>query len=287
MPSKPARYWLLGFGCLMLGNAVYNLKDIDILPDTIFTRSSMHWGTVLEALILSFALANRLNFYEKEKEQIELGITKEKHNFLKELLLRQEQEKKRVAMELHDNIGQQLILIKNKSWKLQRQSEESLKSSVNIFIDHVAEIMAEIRNVLHRLRPYQMDLLGLTESVNGLISDTFTNYDIEMRQIDDINPLFDANESMHIFRIIQLLSNDIIKSSDFNGISYAITQHPRNVRFTFDVNCANLFLHALNDINDRLELLYGSIELNTSYSKTLITINIPYYAVLIGSNNQR
>ncbi|WP_449437052.1 7TM-DISM domain-containing protein [Pedobacter steynii] len=90
---KPALYFILGFGFLMLGNAVYNLKDLNILPDNLITRTSMYWGTLLEALILSYALASRLNFYRKQQEQIQLKTIEEKRAFLKELLQRQEQEK--------------------------------------------------------------------------------------------------------------------------------------------------------------------------------------------------
>lgn len=189
---KPAIYFILGFGFLMLGNAIYNLKDLNILPDNLITRTSMHWGTLLEALILSFALASRLNFYRKRQEQIQLKTIEEKRAFLKELLQRQEQEKKRIAMELHDNIGQQLILIKNRSWRLQQLSEVPMKNMVSRPIEHIAATMAEVRCILHRLRPYQMDLLGLTQSINGLITDTFNDYDIGQSHTDEINQYFNA-----------------------------------------------------------------------------------------------
>ncbi|WP_449437051.1 histidine kinase [Pedobacter steynii] len=82
-------------------------------------------------------------------------------------------------MELHDNIGQQLILIKNRSWRLQQLSKEPVKNLISGPINHIATIMAEVRSILHHLRPYQMDLLGLTQSINGLITDTFTDYQLE------------------------------------------------------------------------------------------------------------
>lgn len=272
---KPALYFILEFGCLMSGNAIYNLKDLDILPDNIFTRTSMHWGALADALILSLALANRLNFYQKEKEKIAVKLLNEKRGFLKELLQRQEQEKKRVAMELHDNIGQQLILIKNKFWRLQRQSEGESANPINQSIDHVGKIMAEIRSILHRLRPYQMDLLGLTESINGMIVDTFTKHEIEIRQVDDINLLFNPNESIHVFRIIQLLTDAVRDIDEYEKISYSIISLPQHVNFEFEIGMAQISLNSLNDINNRLELLKGSIVVHSNQSNTLINVNIP------------
>ncbi|WP_316818192.1 7TM diverse intracellular signaling domain-containing protein [Pedobacter nyackensis] len=269
---KPALYFILGFGCLMLGNAVYSLKDLDVLPDNLFTRTSMHWGTLLEALILSFALASRLNFYQREKEQIQIKSIEEKRNFLKELLKRQEQEKKRIAMELHDNIGQQLILIKNKSWRLQQLSEQPLKEEVTHSIDHVAEIMVSVRSILHRLRPYQMDLLGLTQSINGMIAEAFADYHLEHEKTDDINQLFNSDESMHIFRIIQLLTDGILSSVPFNQINFTITRLDSYVEFQFDLTGHQQPLGNFPDINNRLELLNGTL----NRTGTSINVCIPY-----------
>lgn len=273
---KPALYYLLGFGSLMMGNAVYNLKDLNILPDHLITRSSMHWGTLLEALILSFALANRLNFYQKQKAQIGLQIIEEKRNFLKELLQRQEQEKKRIALELHDNIGQQLILIKNKAWKLERKSEEALSGSINLSISHIGEIMTRIRGILHRLRPYQMDLLGLTESINGMIVEVFSHHELEISQIDHINHLFNPDESIHIFRIIQLITSAIPDSEESLAIRFAVLRHPGQVNFEFDIHPSPLGFEHLQDINNRLELLNGSISIDPIESGTRIKVKIPY-----------
>jgi signal transduction histidine kinase len=273
---KPAIYFILGFGSLMLGNAVYNLKDLDILPDNLITRTSMHWGTLLEALILSFALASRLNFYRKQQEQIQLKTIEEKRGFLKELLQRQEQEKKRVAMELHDNIGQQLILIKNRSWRLQQLSEGAIKDLVSAPINHIAAIMAEVRGILHRLRPYQMDLLGLTQSINGLITDTFIDFDIEQGNTDEVNEYFNTDESMHIFRILQLLTDSILASKPEKQIRYAITCHVSSVDFGFEIQTTRRILDGSPDIRNRLELLKGHIIVQKNQNTTQIIVNIPF-----------
>lgn len=272
---KPALYFILGFGFLMLGNAVYNLKDLNILPDYLLTRTSMHWGTLLEALILSFALASRLSFYRKQQEEIQLKTLEEKRDFLKELLQRQEQEKKRIAMELHDNIGQQLILIKNRAWRLQQLSEAPVKNLVSAPINHIAATMSEVRQILHRLRPYQMDLLGLTQSIHGLINDTFTEYHIEQGNTDEINQHFNTDESMHIFRILQLLTDNILESCPDKQLGYTITRHASSIDFEFKFQATRQLLNSSPDIQNRLELLKGSISVQQSQSNTKISINIP------------
>jgi two-component system, sensor histidine kinase LadS len=272
---KPALYFVLGFGCFILGNAVYNLKDLDVLPDNTFTQSSMHWGAILDALILSFALANRLSFYHKEKEQIQLRSIEEKSSFLKELLHRQEHEKKRVAMELHDNIGQQLILIKNRSWRLYQLSADSVKGQVMSAILQIAAIMAEVRNMLHRLRPYQMDLLGLTQSIHSLIAEAFTDYKIDRGEVADIDSFFAADEAIHIFRIIQLLTDYMLESAQTNQVFYAIHHQSSRVEFLFSINIPQKTFDDHSDISNRLELLNGHISVQNRLDNCIITVSIP------------
>lgn len=272
---KPSIYFIIGFGSLMMGNAIYNLKDIDILPENIFTSTSMHWGTLLESLILSFALADRLNFYQREKEQTQLKSIAKKKSFLRELLQKQENEKKRVAMELHDNIGQQLILIKNKAWRLQQLSDKTSQEAIGRTINHIADIITRVRSLLHRLRPYQMDLLGLTESINGMLTEVFSSHQFASQQIDNINKFFDSHESIHIFRIIQMLADAIILAIPERQINYCIIQSNGGIRINFSIEKTKNHIAIVQDIYNRLNLLDGHIELKTQETDTLISVWIP------------
>lgn len=272
---KPSIYFILGFGSLMMGNAIYNLKDIDILPENTFTRDSMHWGTLLESLILSFALADRLNFYQREKEKTQLKSIAKKKSFLRELLQKQENEKKRVAMELHDNIGQQLILIKNKAWRLQQLSDKTSEEAIGRTINHIADIITRVRSLLHRLRPYQMDLLGLTESINGMLAEVFSNHQFESEQVENINKSFDSQESIHIFRIIQMLADAIILAVPETQINYGIIQSNGRIKVSFSIEKTKNHITVIQDIYNRLNLLDGFIELKTEHTDTQISVWIP------------
>ncbi len=64
----PAKFFLIAWTFLMLGAVTYILKDLTILPYNTITANTMQIGSALEALLLSLALANRINIYKKEKE---------------------------------------------------------------------------------------------------------------------------------------------------------------------------------------------------------------------------
>lgn len=65
---KPAIYYLIAWGTLLLGVIIFLLKDFKLVPYTDFTINSLIIGSAVEAMLLSLALANRINIYKKEKE---------------------------------------------------------------------------------------------------------------------------------------------------------------------------------------------------------------------------
>ncbi|HEU4904316.1 MAG TPA: 7TM diverse intracellular signaling domain-containing protein [Flavisolibacter sp.] len=62
----PAKFFLIAWSLLLLSVAVYILKDYKILPYTQLTSSSLQIGSAVEALLLSLALADKINVYKKE-----------------------------------------------------------------------------------------------------------------------------------------------------------------------------------------------------------------------------
>lgn len=65
---KPSYYFLIAWITFLTGVIVFVLKDFGVLPYIDYTRYTMTIGTAIETIILSLALANRINILEKEKE---------------------------------------------------------------------------------------------------------------------------------------------------------------------------------------------------------------------------
>ncbi|MCR6638728.1 MAG: ATP-binding protein [Sporocytophaga sp.] len=65
---KPAKFFLLGWSWMLVGIIIYVLKDFQILGNNIFTNYTMPAGSAMEVILLSFALADRINTLKQEKE---------------------------------------------------------------------------------------------------------------------------------------------------------------------------------------------------------------------------
>lgn len=64
---QPAKYFLAAWSVFLLGVVIYILKDFEVLPFNNFTRYTMQIGSGIETVLLSFALAARINIYKKER----------------------------------------------------------------------------------------------------------------------------------------------------------------------------------------------------------------------------
>ena len=71
---RPAKYYLLAWTIFMVGIFIFALKDFSILPYNTFTKYTMSAGSSIELILLSFALADKINIYREEKQK-----TLEKH----------------------------------------------------------------------------------------------------------------------------------------------------------------------------------------------------------------
>ncbi|WP_282457220.1 7TM diverse intracellular signaling domain-containing protein [Chitinophaga sedimenti] len=204
----PAIYYLIGFGALVLMSIIFEFKMKGWLPESYWTESSLFIGAAIEAVVLSFALASKFNFYKKEKERLQEQAYQQAIHFSSELINMQEAERKRIASELHDSLGQKMVLIKNRILSISMAGTPPDDS----LAQHVAEAIQEIRNISYALRPYQLDLLGLTSSVKSLVEECCNAAQIDYSlQTDNIDAFFNNDASINVYRIIQECLNNIVK----------------------------------------------------------------------------
>ena len=83
----------------------------------------------------------------------------------------QEQERKRIASELHDSLGQYLLAIKN--WALFGLNSVTPENPAREYLTEVSETtslaLEEVREMTHNLRPYQLERLGLTNTLEYML----------------------------------------------------------------------------------------------------------------------
>lgn len=280
---KPANYYLVAFGCLLMSSTFYNLKDNGWVSDGFHSALGFHLGTGVQALILSFALAAKLNYLKKETAYLQKATLAQTERFSKELIAGQENERANITNELEVRIGQQLVLLKNELFLLKKQNEYAHFELFNAITEDIGKTIEEISQVSYSLRPYQMGVLGLKLSVERLVKEiTFDTNIVTDLQIDNIDHLMDKQAEMNLYRIIQELMNNLIKHAEAFNCKLIIKKTKKNIKLYYhdDGKGYNTLGKAaglgLAGIKERCNLLNASIAVSSAIgTKVYLKIPVP------------
>jgi signal transduction histidine kinase/ligand-binding sensor domain-containing protein len=134
--------------------------------------------------------------------------------FSRELINSQEQERKRIAAELHDSLGQTLAIIKNRAVLSLSGPDDHTRALEQL--DEIAEAAShaieEVREIVYNLRPYHLERLGLTKSIEAMIRRASTGDGVRFAaEIEPLDSLFSAEAEINVYRILQEAISNIVK----------------------------------------------------------------------------
>ena len=136
--------------------------------------------------------------------------------FSRKVLARVEEERRRIASNLHDSLGQVLLAIKNHALMAMQSnpSDHGLQDRLKEISITTSQAIDEVRQITHGLRPYQLDRLGLTQAIRASVNRASENCSILFAsRVEDIDELFDKDAEIHVYRIVQEAVNNVVKHS--------------------------------------------------------------------------
>lgn len=166
----------------------------------------------------------RASALEAQKRRGEYEARK---RFTRQLIDNQELERKRIAADLHDGLGQDLLVIKNRITLARREIERGgdFSHELDEITTAVTSSLQDIRRISRNLRPFQLDRLGLTstlESMLKMIRDS-TGLNIYY-QIENIDGLFSKTREIDIYRIVQESVNNVVKHAEATEVEVRCTR---------------------------------------------------------------
>ncbi len=207
------------------------------------------------------------------------------------LMTAQEDERKRISRELHDETSQALTSLMLTMRVLAEDApNQEQKDALLLGRDVAANILREVRDLAIELRPPVLDDLGLAAAIERY-SDKFASrhgLDIDLqtagRQI-----AVDDQIAVALYRIVQESLNNVVKHSGATTVSIVITFQPEQITVTIADNGRGIsdadLLRAqqenrlgLYGMRERVELLQGRLEIRPSLQGgTELCITIPQY----------
>lgn len=172
---KPAMFFLVAWSPMLVGIIISVLKDINILPANNFTNYTMPAGSALEVILLSFALADRINILKKEKEESQEKVL--------------------------DALLQNELIIKNQNILLEKTVEErtrELKESNQELSDTIADLRQTQTQLVSSEKMASLGQLtaGIAHQMNNPINFVVSNVRPLKKDIEDIYALIQKYDNI-------------------------------------------------------------------------------------------
>lgn len=221
------------------------------------------------ALFMGVILLRSRNYAKRnEKQQI---------HFFQELIKSRETERTRVARELHDSVGQKLMLLTRKTKEQQDKRISALAK----------ETLEELRAISRGLHPVTLEKLGLKAAIESLINESDAYSPIFFTyEIDSIDGHLSSEQELHLYRMIQEALQNILKHSKAKSAFIRIQKKSSGMHVIikdtgkgFDVAADSHTQQSLGmkTLMERAAILNSKLQISSIPGKgTKIEINIPY-----------
>lgn len=266
--AKLLLIWTVIFFLSGLGELFFYLSNIESI-NWVYSVHFIHYGSLFFTLVFLFIMiadylkVNKEVLIAKENALIhsqkaleaEKQIHEAKNHLTKKLITSQENERKRIALELHDSIGQNLLIIKNQLLEI----IHSFKGDGDITIVNEAsaltsDTLREIRSISQNLRPHHLDQLGLTTAIETVIEKVDDNSDIDFDfSLDNIDDQISTENQINFFRIIQESLNNIVKHSGASEAFVTISKSEKTIELIIEDNGNGIPNSKLNPNLNRTE----------------------------------
>ncbi|MEN8256460.1 MAG: sensor histidine kinase [Thermodesulfobacteriota bacterium] len=232
----------------------------------------------------------------EERKKVEAALLESEdvlHQLSNNLLTVQENERQRISVELHDELGQSLAALKlqlravvrglgDEPLEVLQEECEELRSSINLIIENV-------RRLSRDLSPVLLDDLGIDAALEHLVSN-FAKLSGMEADIDlvEINHYFGQNSQRMIYRIVQESLNNMSKHAEATSFVFQIEKHQNRIFLVVKdngkgFNVEEVFTSispekgmGLTAMAERVRILRGSFDIESEPGHgTAVHITIP------------
>ncbi|HEX6307194.1 MAG TPA: two-component regulator propeller domain-containing protein [Longimicrobiales bacterium] len=164
-----------------------------------------------------------------------------KDEFSRQLIASQEHERRRLAGELHDGLGQELLIMRNRALLALRADGENARVHEQLL--HIDELvtrsLGSIRELAHNLTPHQLDHLGITAALRSMVVSVAETSGLDVDAvIDTIDGLLSLESEINLYRIVQESLNNIVRHSGAHSAAIRVRREGSSVRVTIaDEGC--------------------------------------------------
>ena len=169
-----------------------------------------------------------------ERKQAEREIQQAHTQLLalsRRLIQTQEQERRRIALELHDQLGQELALLSIEIEQLIQKAPESQAKQLQKLTTRTKKVSSQVQTLSHQLHPSQLQHLGLVAAARSLCREVSqaSNIQIDFSHSDVSSPI-PEDVSICLYRVLQESLGNMVKHSGTQEAQVTLTGRPDEIQ---------------------------------------------------------
>ncbi len=242
-------------------------------------------GLLVLMVLLGFSYYRRNKLKQEKKLQQE--VMKQQDIATKAVIVAEENERKRIAADLHDGVGQMMSAAKMNLSAFENDipfKDEQQKNAFDKIIGLVDESCKEIRSVSHQMMPNALLKSGLASAIKEFIDKIDTRILKVNLHTEGLNERLDANVETVLYRVIQECVNNVIKHSGANSLDISLIKDADGIAATIEDNGRGFNTKdrekfegiGLKNILSRIGFLKGTVDFDSTPGRgTLVAIHVP------------
>jgi len=271
--------WILTRPIISLAQATQAVAKGDFSP-RVLRWANDEIGDLAEAFNSMTEELARTDELRKEREVL-------RRQLLEKVITTQEDERRRIARELHDSTSQNLtsLIVGLRVMETNCAQCASISKATDLR-DVASKTLDEVHDLSMRLRPRVLDDLGLSAALERLVSEWQTRYKIPVDVAIQLGERLPGEVETAIYRIVQETLTNIARHAHAKSASILVERHGDMVRaiveddgIGFDINANHGERHlGLLGMRERAEFLHGALTIESSHENgTSVFIEIPLH----------
>ncbi len=199
---------------------------------------------------------------------------KTQQEFSRGLIETQEKERQRIARELHDSIGQSLLLIQNRAVMglTAGEVEPDVREKLEAIAGTAKASIEEVRQIAADLRPSHLERLGLKQAIEAMVETAQKASAVKLHcDVEEVGDVFTAEEQILVFRVVQEAVSNVLKHSYAREAWVKLWQEGRQIELEVSDDGVGISLASggrtgmgMKGIEERVTMLQGEYHVETA-----------------------
>jgi signal transduction histidine kinase len=239
----------------------------------------------LLALLVGWLIYNRIQL--KQKAKLQAALHAQQQLAAQSVLTAEENERQRIAKDLHDGVGQMMSVAKMNLSAFENEitfHNDDQKKSFERIINLIDESCKEVRLVSHQMMPNILLKSGLAKAIADFIDKIDQRVLKVQLHTEGLNERIHENIEIVLYRVLQECVNNVIKHAGATHLDISLIHDQDGISVTIEDNGKGFLIDEITDqaglglknMKARVEYLKGEIDFDSTPGKgTLVAIHIP------------